>query len=122
MVFRLLYNLLAPPVAILAAPFWLLKTHKRGGLSARLLEKLARYDADSPDETGQGRRPIYLHAVSVGEGNIARKLITSWATKYPEERFLLAMGTSTGFDLVNQSPPPRTDCLLYTSPSPRDRG
>ena len=109
--FRLLYNLLFPAVAALATPFWLLKTHRRGGLSARLLEKVARYDADSPEETGQRRRPIYLHAVSVGEGNIARKLITYWADKHPEERFLLAMGTSTGFDLACQSPPPRTEVM-----------
>ena len=90
--FRLLYNLLLPPVAILATPFWLLKTHKRGGLSARLLEKLARYDAESPEETGSRNRPIYVHAVSVGEGNIARKLITLWSEKHPEERFLLGDG------------------------------
>ena len=109
--FRLLYNLLLPPIAILATPFWLLKTHKRGGLSARLLEKLARYDADSPDETGNKDAPVYVHAVSVGEANIARKLITLWSQKYPEKRFLLAMGTSTGFDLACKAPPPQTEAL-----------
>lgn len=109
--FRLLYNLLLPPIAILATPFWLLKTYKRGGLSPRLLEKLARYDALSPDETNNQRRPIYVHAVSVGEANIARKLITHWSEKHPEERFLLAMGTSTGFDLARLSPPPQTEVL-----------
>ena len=108
---RLLYNILLPPIAILATPFWLIKTHKRGGLSARLLEKLARYDADSPEETGHQKRPIYVHAVSVGEANIARKLITLWSEKHPDERFLLAMGTSTGFDLARTSPPPRTEVM-----------
>ena len=109
--FRLLYNLLLPPLALFATPFWLWKTHKRGGLSERLLEKLARYDAESPQETGLRRRPIYLHAVSVGEVNIARKLITGWNQRYPAERFLLAVGTSTGFDLARHSPPPRTEVL-----------
>ena len=109
--FRLLSNLLLPPVAFLAAPFWLLKTSKRGGLSPRLLEKLSRYNADSPEETGQQRPPIYVHAVSVGESNIARKLITLWSTEYPEERFLLGIGTSTGFDLASKSPPPCTEVM-----------
>ena len=110
-VFRLLYNILLLPVAILATPFWLLKTHKRGGLSERLLEKLARYDAESPEETGYQKNPIYVHAVSVGEGNIARKLITLWSEIHPDERFLLAMGTSTGFDLARKSPPPQTEVM-----------
>lgn len=109
--FRFIYNLSLPLLALVAAPFWLLKTSKRGGLSKRLLEKLARYDADSPEETGDRTRRIYLHAVSVGEANIARKLITAWAERYPDERFLLAMGTSTGFELAHDSPPPRTEVL-----------
>jgi 3-deoxy-D-manno-octulosonic-acid transferase len=117
-VFRLLSNLLLPLLALLAAPFWLWKTHKRGGLSSRLLEKLARYDADSPPATGRNRRPIYVHAVSVGEGNIARKLITLWSEKHPEERFLLAMGTSTGFDLARKSPPPRTEVMYAPLDAP----
>ena len=109
--FRLLYNIFLPFLALFATPFWLWKTHKRGGLTTRLLEKIARYDANSPQETNSQRRPIYLHAVSVGEVNIARKLISQWTLMHPEERFLLAVGTSTGFDLANQSPPPRTEVL-----------
>lgn len=110
-VFRLIYNLLIPPLAVIAAPFWLRKTYRRGGLSGRLLEKVARYDANSPVETGERRRPIYLHAASVGEANIARKLITQWSKEHPDERFLLALGTSTGFDLARKSPPTHTEVL-----------
>ena len=110
-VLRLLYNLLLPPLALVATPFWLLKTRKRNGLSRRLYEKIARYDENSPEETKEQRRPVYLHAVSVGEVNIARKLITQWAIEHPEERFLLAIGTSTGFDLALQAPPPQTEVL-----------
>lgn len=96
---------------MVATPFWLLRTHKRGGLSTRILEKIARYDADSPDETAKRKQPIYLHAVSVGEANIARKLITLWSERHPEERFLLAVSTSTGFDLASKAPPPRTEVM-----------
>lgn len=108
---RLLYNLLFPLLSLPAIPFWLWKTKKRGGLSSRLWEKLARYDAASPAPTADRARPIYLHAASVGEVNIARKLITEWHRLHPEARFLLAVGTSTGFDLARSSPPPHTEAL-----------
>ncbi|MBK1833152.1 3-deoxy-D-manno-octulosonic acid transferase [Roseibacillus ishigakijimensis] len=109
---RTIYNLLYPPFAAFSAPFWLLKTRKRGGLGPRLGEKLAQYGPESPRPTPErASRPIYLHAASVGEANIARKLIVAWAEHSPEARFLLAVGTSTGFDLVRQSPPPGTEVL-----------
>lgn len=109
--FRFFLNLLLPIAAFLAAPFWLLKTSRRGGLSRRLWEKLALYDEESPPASGPDERPIYLHAVSVGEVNIARKLIEAWAEAHPGETFLLAVGTSTGFDLARRSEPPRTGIL-----------
>ncbi|MDP0491673.1 MAG: glycosyltransferase N-terminal domain-containing protein [Verrucomicrobiota bacterium JB023] len=98
--FRHLYNLLLPGVAAMAAPFWLLKTRKRGGLSQRLWEKLSLYHAESPPPT-QG--VIYLHAVSVGEANIALKLVQRWHERDPSQHFLLALGTSTGFDHAKAS-------------------
>ena len=62
-VVRLLYNWLLPLFVLLAAPAWLLKMARRGGLDARLLQRL-----------GVFRRPVdfesvgavYIHAVSVG--------------------------------------------------------
>lgn len=110
-VLRLLSNLLLPPLALLATPFWLWKTHQRGGLSRRLWEKVGRYSAERLPEGGHQRHPVYLHAVSVGEGNIARKLIARWSEEHPEERFLLGMGTSTGFDLARNSPPPQCEVI-----------
>ncbi|MDQ8192606.1 3-deoxy-D-manno-octulosonic acid transferase [Roseibacillus persicicus] len=107
---RHFYNFTLIPLAIGASPFWILKTKRRGGLSKRLWEKLGRYK-----EVGLAAerkvRPIYVHAASVGEANIARKLITRWSTRYPEERFLLGIGTSTGFDLARQSPPANTEVI-----------
>ena len=108
---RILYNILFPLLTLPATPFWLLKTKKRGGLSNRLWEKLSIYDAESPAPTADSPQPIYLHAASVGEANIARKLITQWHHTHPERRFLLAVGTSTGFDLAKGSPPPATEVL-----------
>lgn len=108
---RFIYNLVLPIAALLAAPFWLLKTRKRGGLSARLWEKLGRYDAASPSAQED---VIYLHAVSVGEANIALKLIRTWLQREPHRHFLVALGTSTGFDHARQTSPP--NCSVIYAP------
>ena len=65
----------------------------------------------APTKPAPESPPVYVHAVSVGEANIARKLITLWSEKHPETRFLLAMGTSTGFDLALKNPPPQTEVM-----------
>lgn len=109
--FRFFLNLLLPIAVLVAAPFWLLKTKRRGGLSRRIWEKVALYSSDSPPASEPGTTPIYLHAVSLGEVNIARKLISVWATAHPDDTFLLAVGTSTGFDLASKSQPLRTGIL-----------
>ncbi|MFC0019553.1 3-deoxy-D-manno-octulosonic acid transferase [Roseibacillus persicicus] len=107
---RQIYNFTLIPLAIGASPFWILKTKRRGGLSKRLWEKLGRYH--EVDLTSmEGTHPIYVHAASVGEANIARKLIARWSSLHPEERFLLGIGTSTGFDLAKQSPPANTEVI-----------
>jgi 3-deoxy-D-manno-octulosonic-acid transferase len=111
-VFRFFINLIFPIVALIATPFWLLKTRRREGLSQRLWEKLGHYDKNSsPPPTPEKKAPIYLHAVSVGEVNIARKLIAAWSETHPKQTFLLAVSTSTGFDLARNNPSPHTGVI-----------
>ena len=101
-VVRLLYNWLLPLFVLLAAPAWLLKMARRGGLDARLLQRL-----------GVFRRPVefesvgavYIHAVSVGEVRMALRLIAKWLEHHPEERFVVAATTSTGFRLAEMEAP-----------------
>jgi 3-deoxy-D-manno-octulosonic-acid transferase len=92
-----IYNLLFPLFALLGAPAWLVKMAKRGGLSRALWERVGRYDREAEFEKTGG---IYLHAVSVGEAVMALKLINYWKTQDPEESFVLAATTSTGYDLA----------------------
>ncbi len=98
--FRFLFNLIAPVLYLVATPFWLKKTQKRGGLSKRLWEKLSYYQAKSPVSGEANEGLIQMHVASVGEANIARKLITCWQEADPEQKFLVTVGTSTGFDLL----------------------
>lgn len=99
----LFYNLLLPVFAVVAAGPWLRKMADRGGLSARLWERLGIYDRDEEFEpTGV----VYVHAVSVGEVLVALKLIGRWQMRNPDERFVLAATTSTGYELACAKAPP----------------
>jgi 3-deoxy-D-manno-octulosonic-acid transferase len=97
-----LYNLLLPVVALLAAPGWIRKMAQRGGLSGRLWERLGIFERDAEFERTGG---VYMHAVSVGEVLIALRLIGRWRERDPDETFVLAATTSTGFSLAEEKAP-----------------
>lgn len=99
----LVYNLVLPCLAVLAAPGWIRKMAVRGGLSRRLWERLGMFEEDEEFEPCGG---VYVHAVSVGEVMMAIKLIKRWQERDSMEQFVLAATTSTGFTLACESAPP----------------
>jgi 3-deoxy-D-manno-octulosonic-acid transferase len=96
------YNLVLPVVAVLVAWGWIRKMADRGGLSAKLWERLGFFDEDEEWEPCGG---VYVHAVSVGEVLMAVKLIERWRERDPKETFVLAATTSTGFELAREKAP-----------------
>ena len=98
----IIYNVLLPVVALIAAPGWIRKMAQRGGLSGRLWERLGVFERDVEFEPSG---VVYMHAVSVGEVLIALKLIARWREQDPDERFVLAATTSTGFALADKQAP-----------------
>ena len=96
---RLIYNLLLPVFCLLAAPAWVIKMARRGGLDWRLLQRIGIY-RDRPDK--EDRHTVYVHAVSVGEIRMALRLITRWKQRDPLMRFVVAATTSTGFQVAER--------------------
>ncbi len=99
---RMLYNILLPVFCLIAGPGWILRMARRGGLGPRLWERLGCYDRPPEFESSGG---VYVHAVSVGEVMMALKLIDAWRRHDPEEQFVLAATTSTGFQLAEAKVP-----------------
>ena len=99
---RLLYNCVLPVFFLLAAPAWILKMFRRGGLDRRLLQRLGLFcDPVEFERVGV----IYIHAVSVGEVRMALRLVTRWLEYHPDKRFVIAATTSTGFQLGEKEAP-----------------
>jgi len=89
----LLYRALLPLLFLVAFPGWIVKMARRGGFGSGLLERIGIYLSGPEFEPSEA---IHLHAVSVGETNIALKLLRNWQAAHPETRFVLSTGTSTG--------------------------
>jgi len=66
---------------------------RRGGGGTHLGERIAIYKTSRAAESNGA---VHIHAISVGESLLALKLIRAWRSRMPDQRFVLATGTSTG--------------------------
>jgi 3-deoxy-D-manno-octulosonic-acid transferase len=96
---RLLYNLLFPIVLVIMLPGFLLRMIRRGKYRHKFGQRFAIYSPGVLEKiAGTGR--IWIHAVSVGEVNIAMKLIQALREEDETLEFVLSTTTSTGFKLA----------------------
>jgi len=88
-----IYRVALPLLFLAAFPGWIVKMARRGGFGTKLHERLAIYTT-TPDFDPCGA--IHLHSVSVGETQLALKLIRQWRESDPAQAFVIATGTATG--------------------------
>ena len=128
------YNLLFAAVYPFLLPGFILRMLRRGGYAARMGDRFALY----PEGLfGQGRALfdshkdfrrktgdfIWIHAVSVGEVQVAGQLMREWRKVEPGVRFCFSTTSSTGWKIaekelkdLNSQPQPSTstsDVLIY---------
>lgn len=73
---------------------------RRGGFGTRLLERAAIYHPFDDFETCGA---IHVHSISVGETQLAIKLIRKWREADPQQAFVIATGTATGHHLATSA-------------------
>lgn len=91
----LAYNFLFFLVFPLLVPGFLLRMARRGGYRARFGERFGRYDRETRRWAAEASRPVWVHAVSVGEVFIALRWIGEMRRLRPGDRFILSVTTST---------------------------
>ena len=96
---RLLYNFLFPVVLVLLLPGFLLRMIRRGKYRHKFWQRFAIY-SEGVERKIAGTGRIWIHAVSVGEVNIAMKLIQALRESDSSLEFVLSTTTSTGFKLA----------------------
>ena len=118
-----IYNLLFAAVYPFLLPGFLIRMLRRGGYARRFGDRFALY----PDGLfGTGRplfdshRPyspgpegfVWIHAVSVGEVQVAGRLMREWREAEPSVRFCISTTSSTGWTVAAREATER-DLLIY---------
>jgi 3-deoxy-D-manno-octulosonic-acid transferase len=103
-VIRFIYNLLWPIGLLLFLPGYFRKMLRRGGYRDKFGERLGIYGRELRVRLSD-QRSTWLHAVSVGEVNVALKLANSLRALEPDLRCVLTTTTTTGFALAKQKAP-----------------
>jgi hypothetical protein len=102
----LLGLLLLPFVLVVLLPASLVKMRRRGGYGAKFWQRFGVFDAATRARLEAGRgRAWWLHAVSVGEVNVARKLIGERLKVAPGDPVVLSVTTSTGYAVAVKDAP-----------------
>jgi 3-deoxy-D-manno-octulosonic-acid transferase len=115
----LLYNLLLPAAMLVLVPANLIKMRRRGGYRGKFRERCGFFSAEVKESLRAGRgRAWWIHAVSVGEVNVAQKLLTEIRHRDPERPLVLSVTTSTGRAVAERNIPPGVT-VIY---SPLDFG
>ena len=108
-----IYNVLFALVYPFLLPGFLMRMLRRGGYAARMGDRFALYPAglfgkDRPlyDSHKDFRREtgdfIWIHAVSVGEVQVAAQLMREWRKVEPNVRFCFSTTSSTGWKIAEK--------------------
>ena len=109
---RFIYNLLWPIGLSFFLPGYFAKMIRRGGYREKFGQRLGIYDRELCDRLSK-QRSTWLHAVSVGEVNVALKLANALRSLEPHLRCILTTTTTTGFALARKNASPWME-VMYT--------
>ena len=103
--FIFLYNLFLPFVFLLCLPGIALKLIRRGGHKRTYLERIGFFSDYVENRLKGLSSPVWVHAVSVGEAQIALNFIKQWKKNDPKINFVLSTTTTTGQAIARQNAP-----------------
>ena len=107
-----LYNLLFAAVYPFLLPSFLFRMFRRCGYAARMNDRFAIYPEGLLDSFDDSNRPIWVHAVSVGEVQVALQFIRQWRAVEPAVKFCFSTTSSTGWKTAS-SGLEEQDTLIY---------
>src|SRR5262245_37858803 len=109
---RFIYNLFWPIGLLIFLPGYIAKMIRRGGYREKFGQRFGIYDTALRNRLST-RRSTWLHAVSVGEVNIAFKLANALRELEPDLHCVLTTTTTTGFSLARKTAPAWME-VMYT--------
>lgn len=108
----MLYNLFFPLLFLLYLPAFITKLIRRGGSRRQFAERFGIFSAPKKRVLRGLNKPVWVHAVSVGEAVAACTFIRQWHAREANLQFVLSVTTTTGHALAEKKLPPNTT-LIY---------
>lgn len=99
------YNLMLPILFLIYSPFIALKQWRRGGVDRRYWQRLGLFSKAERAKLAEMDRPVWVHAVSVGETVAALNFIKAWLARDPQVKIVLSTSTTTGQALALKQAP-----------------
>src|SRR5213595_794171 len=109
---RFIYNLFWPLGLLIFLPGYFAKMIRRGSYREKFGQRMGIYDGAVRNRLSN-QRSTWLHAVSVGEVNVALKLANALRVIEPDLWCVLTTTTTTGFALARKSAPSWIE-VMYT--------
>lgn len=109
---RLVYNGLFAVFFCLAAPFYFWKMKRRGGWKQGFAQRFGIFDGKTKSAI-TNRHTIWIHAVSVGEVNLATHLISALELRAPNLKVVVSTTTSTGMGELKKKLPSHVLKIYY---------
>ena len=109
---RFIYNLFWPVGLLFFLPGYFMKMVRRGGYRKNFGQRFGMYNRELRVRLSN-QRSTWLHAVSVGEVNVALKLASALRALEPDLHCVLSTTTTTGFAIANQNAPAWIE-VIYT--------
>jgi 3-deoxy-D-manno-octulosonic-acid transferase len=109
---RFLYNILFGIGLLLSSPFYFLKMWRRGNWQTGFTQRFGRYD-NKIKQSVTNRHVLWMHAVSVGEMNIAVQVIRALEPRMPNLKIMVSTTTTTGMGELQKKLPVHIGKIYY---------
>ena len=109
---RLIYNILFIVFFWLSAPFYFLKMWRRGNWQQGFGQRFGRFSPKFK-QAMTNRHVLWIHAVSVGEVNVATQLIDVIQQRLPNLKIVVSTTTSTGMGELQKKLPSHIHAIYY---------
>ncbi|NGO38699.1 3-deoxy-D-manno-octulosonic acid transferase [Limisphaera ngatamarikiensis] len=109
---RTLYNVLFTAGFWLLAPYYFVRMRRRGNWRAGFRQRFGRYDTKFKQSI-TNRHVVWIHAVSVGEVNLATQLIRALEPRLPNVKIVVSTTTTTGMGELQRKTPSHIGKIYY---------
>ncbi|MBO5960013.1 MAG: hypothetical protein J6Q65_07810, partial [Lentisphaeria bacterium] len=101
----LFYRLLFPVAFLFFVPGLIIKLIRRSGWKKTFAERFGIYSEERKKELADWQGAIWIHAVSVGETNLALTLLKEWNAVNPDRKYIFSTTTTTGQEIARNKAP-----------------